>query len=72
MKASVLQLLPKPLLTVDQVRQLKIDNVVSEAAVAEGRTLAGLGIEPASLAAMLPSYLGRYRPHGQFQRRRTA
>ncbi len=71
-KAAVLQLLPKPLLTVDQVRQLKIDNVVSETAMAEGRTLAAFGIEPASLAAILPSYLGRYRPRGQFQRRRTA
>jgi NADH dehydrogenase len=70
--AAFLQLLPKPLLTVDQVRQLKIDNVVSEAATAEERTLAGLGIDPVSLAAILPSYLSRFRPRGQFQRHRTA
>ena len=32
-------------LTVDQVRMLQSDNVVSKAAQAEGRTLAGLGID---------------------------
>ena len=66
--AAVAQLLPKPLLTVDQVRQLAIDNVVSEAALAEGRTLEGLGIDPVSLAAVLPASLARFRPRGQFQR----
>ncbi len=35
-------MLPKPLLTRDQVLMLKSDNVVSEAAVREGRTLEGL------------------------------
>jgi uncharacterized protein YbjT (DUF2867 family) len=70
--ASVLQYLPGQMLTPDQVRMLRVDNVVSEAAGSEKRTLAGLGIEPTSLAAILPSYLVRYRPHGQFERRRTA
>ena len=70
--ASVLQLLPKPLLTVDQVRLLRVDNVVSEAARSEGRTLTGLGIDATSLEAILPSYLYRFRPHGQFDRHRTA
>jgi NADH dehydrogenase len=70
--ASVLQYLPKPLITVDQVRQLQIDNVVSEAAVTEGRTFAGIGVEPTSLEAILPSYLYRFRTHGQFDRRRAA
>ena len=70
--ARVTQLLPKPLLTVDQVARLKVDNVVSEAAVAEGRTLAGLGIEATSLEAILPSYLYRFRARGQFERHRTA
>jgi NADH dehydrogenase len=69
---SVLQLLPNPLLTVDQVRQLKIDNIVSDAAKAEGRTFAALGIEPDSLAAILPSYLYRFRARGEFERQRTA
>jgi uncharacterized protein YbjT (DUF2867 family) len=70
--ATALQYLPAPLLTVDQVRQLKIDNVVSETAVAEGRTFSGIGSEPTSLEAILPSYLYRFRPRGQFDRRQTA
>lgn len=68
-QARFLQLLPKPLLTVDQVELLKTDNVVSDAAVAEGRTLAGLGIEPTSIEAELDAYLWRFRPHGQFDRK---
>lgn len=68
----VLQLLPKPLLTVDQVRQLRVDNVVSEVAKSEGRTLEGLGIDPVNLAAILPSYLYRFRPRGQYDRYRHA
>ncbi|MDK9695762.1 MAG: complex I NDUFA9 subunit family protein [Siculibacillus sp.] len=68
-QAKFLQLLPKPLLTEDQVELLKSDNVVSAAALAEGRTLAGLGIEPTSIEAELDSYLWRFRPHGQFDRK---
>jgi len=66
MQAAVLQLLPKPLLTMDQVELLRHDNVVSEAAAAEGRTLQGLGITPTSIAAVVPSYLYRYRKAGQY------
>jgi NADH dehydrogenase len=62
-----LGLLPDELtLTRDQVTLLKTDNVVSPAAIAEGRTLAGLGIAPASIAAVAPSYLWRFRKSGQF------
>ena len=68
--ASVAQLLPKPLFTVDQVTQLQIDNVVSDAANKEGRTLAGLGIDATNLEAVLESYLYRFRAHGQFDRPR--
>ncbi len=50
---------------------LKQDNVVSAAAIAEGRTLAGLGIEDRSLAAILPTYLYRYRAHGQYDRHKA-
>ena len=53
-------------ITRDQVELLKSDNVVAAAAAAEGRTLAGLGIEPTTLASILPSYLWRYRSQGQF------
>jgi NADH dehydrogenase len=54
-------------LTVDQVRLLQRDNVVSETAEAEARTLAGLGIEhPHSMEAIVPGYLERFHPRGQF------
>ena len=66
-QAAILQLLPNPLLTVDQVELLKADNVVSEAARAEGRTLEGLGIRArTAIEAIVPSYLYRYRRAGQF------
>ncbi len=68
MKASVLQLLPKPLLTVDQVKMLEQDNVVSEEARAEGRTLAAFGVEPHTIEAIVPDYLERFRKAGQFGR----
>jgi NADH dehydrogenase len=69
MQASLLQFLPKPLLTPDQVELLKTDNVVSDQAKNEGRTLQQLGIEPASLYAIVPTYLWRYRKAGQFSGR---
>ncbi|RWP24564.1 complex I NDUFA9 subunit family protein [Mesorhizobium sp.] len=69
MQALILGLLPNPLLTKDQVLQLRGDNIVSEAAIRENRTLAGLDIQPQSIGSILPSYLWRYRPAGQFQRK---
>ncbi|MEO1066013.1 MAG: complex I NDUFA9 subunit family protein, partial [Pseudomonadota bacterium] len=71
LQGSILQLLPKPPLTVDQVRLLEKDNVVSDAAKAEGRTLEGLDINPQSMTAVLPSYLERFRPYGQFASKKT-
>ena len=54
-------------LTVDQVRMLQTDNVVSKIAEAEGRTLAGLGLEPLhTMETVVPGYLERFQPHGQF------
>jgi uncharacterized protein YbjT (DUF2867 family) len=61
-------LLPKPLITGDRVTLLGIDNVVSDAAAAEGRTLAGLRIQPTPLDTVLPTYLWRFSPNGQFDR----
>ncbi|MGN6159348.1 MAG: complex I NDUFA9 subunit family protein [Devosia sp.] len=61
-------LLPKPLLTGDRVRLLGLDNVVSDAAIADKRTLQGFGITPRPLDAVLPSYLWRFAPNGQFDR----
>ena len=54
-------------LTVDQVRLLQRPNVVSEAATKENRTLAALGIvAPRTMASVVPAYLERFQPHGQF------
>jgi uncharacterized protein YbjT (DUF2867 family) len=72
LQGRILGLLPKPPLTRDQVLLLKSDNVVSEAATREGRTLEGLGITPDSIEAVVPSYLYRFRPAGQFDREKTA
>lgn len=58
-----LQFLPGKLLTPDQVKFLKTDNVASPVAL----TLKDLGIQPESLEAILPSYLWRFRPKGQYE-----
>jgi len=71
-QGAVLGLLPKPLLTSDQVTLLRTDNVVSREAEHARRTLAGLGIKPESTAAILPSYLWRYRVAGQFTHKSEA
>jgi uncharacterized protein YbjT (DUF2867 family) len=69
LQAMMLQYLPSPLLTPDQVELLRVDNVVSEAAKAESRTLQGLGIAPEPIEAIVPSYLWRFRKTGQFRSR---
>jgi uncharacterized protein YbjT (DUF2867 family) len=63
LQGAVLQFLPGKLLTSDQVKFLKTDNVVTSGAL----TLADLGIEPDSLESVLPSYLWRFRAKGQFE-----
>lgn len=50
------------ILTRDQVRNLKRDNVVT----GQTRTFADLGIEPTALDSVLSSYLWRFRPTGQY------
>ncbi|MTH99986.1 complex I NDUFA9 subunit family protein [Roseibium sp. RKSG952] len=62
----ILQMVPGAPLTADQVALLRSDNIVSETAKADNRTLEGMGLEPTTLAAILPSYLERYRTHGQY------
>ena len=66
-QAAVLQFLPKPPITPDQVELLRYDNVVSDDAKRDGRTLEGIGIIPESIEAVVPSYLWRFRKTGQFQ-----
>ncbi|MBN8934987.1 MAG: complex I NDUFA9 subunit family protein [Rhizobiales bacterium] len=72
LKAAFLQLMPKPLLTPDQVELLKSDNVVSAQAKAEGRTLAAFGVEPTAIESIVPTYLWRFRKTGQFKTNRFA
>lgn len=49
-------------LTLDQVRNLANDNVVGEGV----KTFADLGIQPMATEAVLPDYLWRFRPSGQY------
>jgi NADH dehydrogenase len=57
-----LGLIRNGVLTRDQLRSLRRDNVVSEGA----RGFAELGIEPSAMEAILPDYLWRFRPSGQY------
>jgi NADH dehydrogenase len=58
--------------TRDQVELLRHDNIVSAAAIAEGRTLRELAISPQGIEAIAPSYLYRFRKTGQYAARRLA
>lgn len=66
LQASVLQWLPSPPLTPDQVKLLERDNVVSVNARTGRRTLKDLGIDPVSVEAIVPGYLERFRAYGEF------
>ena len=62
-QAFFLQLLPKPLLTTDQVKILEEgDNIVS----GQFKTFKELNIVPQSIESVMPLYLRVYRPKGQF------
>lgn len=61
-QAVFLGLLPNPVLTLDQVRLLEKDTVVS--AGSEG--LEALGVTATPIGAVLSSYMVPYRPKGQF------
>jgi NADH dehydrogenase len=60
LQATFLQMLPKPMLTKDQVRLMKVDNVVRGGKPG----LAELGITPTSAEAILPLYMKRYGKQG--------
>ena len=62
LQALTLGLLKNGVITADQVRSLRHDNVVTAGA----KGLADLGIEPTDMAAVLPEYLWRFRPSGQY------
>lgn len=55
-------LISNGVLTRDQVKSLRSDNVVTDGA----KTFADLGIKPVTMDSMLPEYLWRYRPSGQY------
>lgn len=66
--ALPLSILPSPLITADQIDLLQADNVVSDEAKREKRTLAAFDIAPTAMEAILPSYLWRFMKNGQFDR----
>lgn len=67
-QAATLGLWKNSVLTRDQLRQLRVDNVASGDALG----FEALGLEPAALEAVLPEYLWPYRPAGQYDElRRT-
>jgi NADH dehydrogenase len=55
-------LITNSMITRDQVRNLSRDNVVGDAE----RGFAELGITPTAMSAVLPEYLWRFRPSGQY------
>jgi NADH dehydrogenase len=55
-------LLPNPLLTTDQVKSLRSDNVVS----GKYKTMADFGIAPTAMDVILPQYLCKYKQGGMF------
>ncbi|MFT4708481.1 MAG: hypothetical protein ACI9PU_002330 [Ascidiaceihabitans sp.] len=50
------------MITSDQVKNLRVNNVVSEGV----KGFADLGIEPVAMQVILPEYLWRFRPSGQY------
>jgi uncharacterized protein YbjT (DUF2867 family) len=55
-------LVPNPVITRDQVKSLGSDNIVADGA----KGFADLGITPTAMSAILPDYLWRFRPSGQY------
>jgi NADH dehydrogenase len=62
LQAVTLGLIENRMITRDQVRNLRRDNVVAP----DAKGLADLGITPTAMEAVLPEYLWRYRPSGQY------
>jgi uncharacterized protein YbjT (DUF2867 family) len=62
LQTLTLGLFQNGLITRDQVRNLRTDNVVAPGA----KGLVDLGITPTAMDPVLPEYLWRYRPSGQY------
>ncbi|MCP4935891.1 MAG: complex I NDUFA9 subunit family protein [bacterium] len=67
LQGFILQYLPGKVLTVDQVRMLRADSVVSTKAEKEQHTFEGLGIEPTPIDAIVPVYLEKFKPKGMYE-----
>jgi len=59
---SMMQIMPSPMLTADQVKLLKHDNVVAPRML----NLNSLGITPIAVEAIVPAYLSAYHSGGRF------
>ncbi|SFZ86544.1 NADH dehydrogenase [Devosia enhydra] len=71
--ATILSMLPlPPIVTPDQITLLSMDNIVSEEAQRDKRTLAAFSIAPTPMGAVLSSYLWRFRRHGEFDKSTAA
>jgi NADH dehydrogenase len=64
LEAFFLGFLPNPPLTLDQIKLLQRDNVVTKGV--DG--FKALNITPTSIEAVLPKYCEHYKPHGQFSK----
>ncbi|WP_195821253.1 complex I NDUFA9 subunit family protein [Roseobacter sp. MH60115] len=62
LQTVTLGLFTNSMITRDQVRNLANDNVVGE----DVKTFADLGISPIAMTSVLPDYLWRFRPSGQY------
>jgi uncharacterized protein YbjT (DUF2867 family) len=62
LEAVTLGLIKNKMITRDQLKSLRVDNVVAPGA----KGFADLGIVPTAMASVLPEYLWRYRPSGQY------
>ena len=56
----------KPFLTRDQVKSLKLDNLVSDDAIG----FEAFGIKPKTIESIVPDYLSKYRKYGEFYEKR--
>lgn len=64
----ILGMLPKPLLTLDQIRSLKTDTIVNDNAL----KLTDLGVIPTAMQSILPQYLKCYKRGGRFGDKKCA
>lgn len=63
-QGAIAGVLPNPPLTLDQVKLLENDNVVSDGALG----LDAFGIDPVSFEAIVPTYMGRYHKDGYYKK----